>query len=667
VRPQIRYLGLRCVIAIYYDAYRYKSSSLESMGSRVAPPWPQKREADRRGQSLALPEGYLNLRSTTNSLGLVSLRHSARQFLNDALRLGSFEPRCDSWLSGHDPAFTTRLASKGWIGMTWPREYGGGGRTYLERQVVLEELLAAGAPVAAHWMADRQTGPVLLRYGTATQCLRFLPEIAAGRCFFAIGLSEPDAGSDLAAVRTRAQRSAGGWTLNGTKVWTSHAHRSQFMMTLVRTDGAALGRHAGMSQMIVDLAAPGVTIRPIPTFNGSEHFNEVTLQDAFVSDDMLVGQEGDGWQQVTSELAYERSGPERFLSTFPLLKEMVSEIGTSPNPQQATIVGTLVARLWSIRAMSMSLAERLQTGELPVSDAALVKDLGTRFERSVVEEARIAVDPSRASKDFRLMYQQSIEAAPGFTLRGGTTEILQSVIAKTVEPGRPAGADDISRMLNETADRVFGTPRSDYVAEAQMAGFTGGEIDLEAASIIIASASYHGSGDGVAEAVMPSMESSAHRLALLRAIELRGAIERTRDMTIEYARDRRQFDRALGDFQAVRGHIANLVGEAAIASAAVDQAISAPTPERIAAAKIVTSQGAGRVAAAAHQIHGAIGLTEEHRLHHWTTRLWKLRDQGGRETEWASWLGGQICAAGADRLWGITSLSDQRLPEDEHV
>ena len=361
-----------------------------------------------------------------------SLRDEVRAFLEEELAAGTFEPRCDAWLSGHDPAFSRRLAEHGWVGMTWPKRYGGHERSYLDRYTVLEELLAAGAPVAAHWIADRQTGPLLLRYGTEAQRQRFLPAMARGETYFGIGMSEPDSGSDLASIRTTARRVEGGWLLNGTKVWTSHAHHSHFMITLVRTSPLTERKHEGMSQLIVDLQGEGVEVRPIEILSGEAHFNEVIFSDAFVAEDLLVGQEGAGWEQVTSELAYERSGPERFLSTFPLLRETVRELGRDPGEAGAQELGRLFARLAGLRALSLGVARQLEAGEAPAVEAALVKDLGTRFENDVVEVARAVVSPEEAGERWRRLYWESVTHGPGFTLRGGTSEILRGIVARAL-------------------------------------------------------------------------------------------------------------------------------------------------------------------------------------------------------------------------------------------
>ena len=263
----------------------------------------------------------------------VALRAEVRSFLAQEIAAGAFVPHCDAWLSAPDKAFSRRLGERGWLGMTWPRIYGGHERSALERYVVIEELLAAGAPVAVHWIADRQTGPLLLRFGTEEQRQRFLPGMARGEIQFAIGMSEPDSGSDLASVRTTARKVDGGWRLAGTKVWTSGAHLADAMITLVRSEPLGDDRHLGLSQVIVDLKGPGVEIQPIRLLTGEHHFNEVLLRDCFVPDGMVVGNLGEGWKQVTSELAYERSGPERFLSTFPLLAARACEVDR-PTPDQ---------------------------------------------------------------------------------------------------------------------------------------------------------------------------------------------------------------------------------------------------------------------------------------------------------------------------------------------
>ncbi|MER5673250.1 acyl-CoA dehydrogenase family protein [Pseudonocardia alni] len=368
--------------------------------------------------------------------GLADLRAEVRSFLDDERGAARWTPRADVWLSGWDESFSRRLGERGWLGMTIPTEYGGHGRTALERYVVTEELLAAGAPVAAHWIADRQIGPSLLRHGTEEQRRAFLPGIARGEVYFGIGMSEPDSGSDLASVRTRATRVDGGWRLSGTKVWTSGAHHAHAFFALVRTEPRDdTNRHAGLSQFLVELDSPGVEIRPIPLLTGAHHFNEVRFDDVFIPDARVFGELGNGWAQVTGELAFERSGPERFLSTYPLLASLVGELAGAGRADAGTRrrVGSLVSRLWTLRAMSLAVAGALESGRAPELAAALVKDLGTRYENEIVDAARLLVDippDPGAESGFARLLADAVLHAPGFTLRGGTNEVLRGIVAR---------------------------------------------------------------------------------------------------------------------------------------------------------------------------------------------------------------------------------------------
>lgn len=357
-----------------------------------------------------------------------ALRGDVRRFVAETL--GNEHRRNSDFGASHDPDFSRALGARGWIGMTWPSRYGGGERSFFERYVVTEELLAAGAPVGAHWIADRQSGPLLLRYGTEEQREFFLPRIVRGECFFSIGMSEPDSGSDLASVRTTATRVDGGWVVNGTKLWSSGAHRNHYMITLVRTEPQGENRHAGLSQLIVDLRdSEGLTVRPIANLAGDAEFNEVVFEDCFVPENRLVGEPGNGWAQVTSELGYERSGPERFLSAFRVFVELVREIGPEPTEHQAAVLGRFAAHMMTLRKMSISVAGMLQSNRNPVVEAALVKELGNNFERELPEIARL-VAPATASALFRRTLEDTILHAPSFTIRGGTREILRGMIAR---------------------------------------------------------------------------------------------------------------------------------------------------------------------------------------------------------------------------------------------
>jgi alkylation response protein AidB-like acyl-CoA dehydrogenase len=365
--------------------------------------------------------------------GAQALRDEVRTFLAEEKDRGSFAPTVGA-MTAADPAFSIKCGERGYLGMTWPKQYGGHERSALERYVVVEELLAAGAPVMAHWIADRQSGPQILKHGNERIKKMILPEIAAGRCHFAIGMSEPDAGSDLASVKTRAHPVEGGFKVTGRKVWTSYAHMAHYTIALVRTGGRPEDRHVGLTQLIVDMKSPGIEIRPIINVYGAHEFNEITFDDVFVPEDMSVGGIGQGWAMVTSELAFERSGPDRFMSTYPLLVEAFREVGEAPEPMAAAELGRLVAHLATLRRMSSSIAGMLNEGKSPVTEAALVKDLGTTFEQSIPEIARriLPLEPRGGGNDrtYDGLQQLAQLQAPCYSIRGGTREILRGMIAR---------------------------------------------------------------------------------------------------------------------------------------------------------------------------------------------------------------------------------------------
>jgi alkylation response protein AidB-like acyl-CoA dehydrogenase len=358
-----------------------------------------------------------------------ALRFEVRDFLD---RRGDLVRAAQD---GRSRAFSTAMAERGWIGMTWPKEYGGHERSALERYVVIEEMLAAHAPVGFHYTADRQSGPNILRFGTEAQRQRFLPRIARAEISFCIGMSEPDSGSDLAGTRTRAVKVDGGYRVNGTKLWTSNAHQSDWMILFCKMarEGEEADRHAGATQFLVDLKSPGIEVRPVLNLLGEHHFNEVFLTDLFVPDDCLLGEEGSGWRQVTSELAFERSAPDRFLVLFKLLKEMVRVAGPEPDRATAAAIGRMAAQLATLRRMSLSIAGMMQAGEQPLNEAAVVKDLGTRYEQDLPNVAR-ALFPAEpelgAAEAYVAILASAVMNAPRLSIQGGTREILRGIIAR---------------------------------------------------------------------------------------------------------------------------------------------------------------------------------------------------------------------------------------------
>ena len=372
------------------------------------------------------PAGRFRFPAVPERPAHAALRGDVRGFLAGALAGLPPQQRAHSW-NGHNAEFSRTLGARGWLGMTWSKALGGHERNALERLVVIEELLAAGAPVAAHWIADRQTGPLLLKYGTLAQQQAYLPAIARGELFACIGMSEPGAGSDLAALTTRAVRVDGGWRINGAKLWTTYAHKAHAMLLLCRTGAGE--RHEGLSQLLVPMNTPGINVRPIIDLMGEHHFNEVHFADVFVGDDALVGSEGNGWAQVMSELAYERSGPERFLSTLVLLEQLVAALGPDAPASAHAPIGRLVAHLIVLRQMARGMAALLEAGEDPALEAAIVKDLGATFEQAIPDVARLLL-PADPPADLLATLDATIHIAPMVSLRGGTREILRGIIAR---------------------------------------------------------------------------------------------------------------------------------------------------------------------------------------------------------------------------------------------
>jgi alkylation response protein AidB-like acyl-CoA dehydrogenase len=363
-----------------------------------------------------------------------ALQAEVRAFLAEELPPGSYE-RALGMGAGNNKAFSKKLAERGWVGLARPPHNGGHNPTAVDRFIVVEELLRHGAPIGYHWVADRQTGSIINRFGTDEQKERFLPPICRGELGFSIGMSEPDSGSDLASVATRATEAEGGWLLNGTKVWTSGAHENDWFVVLCRTAPLEDGnKHQGLSQLLVDLSSPGLEINPIPFLDGSHHFNEVVMNDVYVPNELVLGELGMGWAQNTSELAYERGGPDRWLSTYGIIEEFLRlNEGTPLGDRAAEMLGWATARYWGLRNLSLSVARMIDEGKAPSVESALVKEMGTRFEQDVLQKVIELVDlePSPESTSlFERLVAAAVLTGPSFTIRGGTVEILRSVASK---------------------------------------------------------------------------------------------------------------------------------------------------------------------------------------------------------------------------------------------
>jgi alkylation response protein AidB-like acyl-CoA dehydrogenase len=373
------------------------------------------------------------------SVDEIAFRDRFRAFLADALPPRGVIPE-DGWIHGFDREFSRRLGAAGWIGLTWPTSYGGQGRSYVERAIVTEELLRAGAPTAAHWVGDRQIGPALLAHGTEEQKREIIPAIVRGDLVFCLGMSEPGAGSDLAALTTRAVDDGDAFVVDGQKVWTSFAHVADYCYLVARTDPEA-PRHRGVSELLVDMRTPGITVRPLVDMTGEHHFNEVFFESVRVPKRWLIGEQNRGWFQIASQLDYERAGMERLLSYAPLLADLETYVRTSGRGGESHIRETL-ARLHGEVAIGRQLIYRiawqLSQGVTPTADTALAKLYGTELEQRLARFAGEVLGPyALLTSDARGIevplggrVARAIVNAPGLTIRGGTVEILRNIVAQ---------------------------------------------------------------------------------------------------------------------------------------------------------------------------------------------------------------------------------------------
>jgi alkylation response protein AidB-like acyl-CoA dehydrogenase len=366
-----------------------------------------------------------------------AFREEIRGFLRSELAAEPRRVREDGWVVGFSRAFSEKLGRRGWLGLTWPREYGGQARSMLERLILTEELLRAGAPVAAHWLGDRQVGPSILRFGTAEQRREILPRVTSGAIVFCVGLSEPNAGSDAAAVTTQAVEDGDGFVIRGQKIWTSFAHQADYCYLVARTDAGG-PKHKGISEFIVPMATPGITVRPLLDMTGEHHFNEVFFEDVRVPRTALIGQRDRGWYQIAVQLDHERGGIERVLSNWPLLEDALAALqGTAVlrDPVLRDRLAGLRVDLEVARLMVYRIAWLADHGRVPNVEAAVAKSFGTELEQRVAETvaslfqmAALGLAGTRhAALGGRVA--RALLYAPAYTIQGGTSNILRNIIA----------------------------------------------------------------------------------------------------------------------------------------------------------------------------------------------------------------------------------------------
>jgi len=343
----------------------------------------------------------------------------------------------DGWIVGFSREFSRKLGERGWIGLTWPKQYGGQERSYLDRVILTEELLRAGAPVAAHWLGDRQVGPALLAYGSEEQKAEILPRVTKGEIVFCLGMSEPGSGSDLASLRTRAVEEGDYFSLTGQKIWTSFAHVADYAYLVARTDANA-PKHKGISEFLIDMKTPGITVRPLVDITGQHHFNEVFFDNVRVEKKWLIGEQNRGWYQIASQLDYERSGIERLLSNYPLFRDAVNyvqEKGLTKDPLVRNQLAQMQIELDMGRFMVYKVAWLLSKGRVPNHEAAMAKCFCTEVEQ------RIAQTVSGLLGDYAILLPNSPAArlagraaqeylyAPAYTIQGGTSNVLRNIMA----------------------------------------------------------------------------------------------------------------------------------------------------------------------------------------------------------------------------------------------
>jgi alkylation response protein AidB-like acyl-CoA dehydrogenase len=369
-------------------------------------------------------------------------RQEVRDFLEDELRQKLWEPSCDAWIIGHDPAFTKRVSKRGWIGLTWPKEQGGQGRSYVDRLILTEEMLRYGAPAACHWFADRQIGGAIVHYGTEEQKKELLPKILKGEAYVGLGMSEPDAGSDLASLKTRAVEDGDYYVIDGQKTWTSGGSHMNWIYLVARTDQTA-PKHRGISEFFFEASLPGITVTPIADITGGVHFNEVFFENVRIPQKCLIGEKNKGFYQVLNQLDYERSGMERLMANYPLFDALIQYAReTRRNGKPLSEEPNIRAKLAQLkiefeigRLHMYRIAVVMDEGRAPNWESAMAKAYGTAFEQRLASTAIEILglygqlSPQSKWVPIRGMAYHSYLSSKGYSLQAGTSEILKNILA----------------------------------------------------------------------------------------------------------------------------------------------------------------------------------------------------------------------------------------------
>ncbi|TET55331.1 MAG: acyl-CoA dehydrogenase [Dehalococcoidia bacterium] len=364
-------------------------------------------------------------------------RQEVRSFLQDEIQKGLWEPTCDAWIQGFDPAFTKRVAENGWIGLIWPEEYGGQGRSHIDRLILTEEMLRYGAPAACHWFADRQVGGAILSFGSEELKKEFLPRIAQGEAYFGLGMSEPGAGSDLASLRTKAVEDGDYYVINGQKTWTSCAYFAHYFDVYARTDPEA-AKHRGISEFIVDARSPGLSRIPMTDITGTEAWSDLFFDNVRVHKKYLIGEKNRGFYQVLHQLDHERSGMERIMGNYPLFEAIVQfskEHKLSCDPNVRSKLAQLRIEFEVGRLLGYRVTCVMEEGRTPNWESAMSKAYSTEFEKRLANVAMEILGPygqlmpGSRLVPLRGMAPHSYLGSKGYSLQAGTTEILKNILA----------------------------------------------------------------------------------------------------------------------------------------------------------------------------------------------------------------------------------------------
>jgi alkylation response protein AidB-like acyl-CoA dehydrogenase len=329
-----------------------------------------------------------------------------------------------------------RLADAGWGAVSWPREYGGRGATVLEQLAYAEETTHARAPVPLNVIGMNNIAPAIMQYGTDARKRELLPRMVRADDIWCQGMSEPEAGSDLASLRTRAVRDGDEYVVNGQKIWTSLGHRADWCQLYVRTDPDA-PKHKGISCLLVDMALPGIEVRPLVTLNGAADFAEVFFDDVRVPADSLLGPYNGGWQVATTTLSHERAGAARLYAQLEVqLGDLVADLADSEvdgRPvleDSATLrrLGAVAVRIKYLEVLCQrSISATLHGGDA-LGSASLAKSVWAEVGQELAVLAFDVLGPlggHRRWSEYRL-------TSRSLTIAGGTTQINKSVTATRV-------------------------------------------------------------------------------------------------------------------------------------------------------------------------------------------------------------------------------------------